>query len=136
MQQPLTPVTKRPKKPRSALNFSLRLTMLERTEIAKRALAAGLSMSAYIRSKALEGAEVVRKVRHQYPIKDHVALLQALALLGQTRIPNNLNQIAHAINSNQVTLLTPRLEAQIIETCDHVKQIRTLLLKALGKKVD
>ncbi|MEJ2755984.1 MAG: plasmid mobilization relaxosome protein MobC [Gammaproteobacteria bacterium] len=62
-------------------------------------------MGAYIRERLLNGEEAPRKKpkkRKKRPIKDIKALSQVLAELGQSRIANNLNQLAKASNTGSL----------------------------------
>ena len=52
-------------------------------------------------------------------------------MLGQTRIANNLNQIAKAVNTGTL-IISPDIYAQIDETYQMIYQIRQLLIKAQG----
>ena len=59
-----------------------------------------MSQSAYIR-KCLFGKKATKRV---VPEADRVLLAQILAKLGETRIPNNLNQIAYHANCGSLLL--------------------------------
>jgi len=110
--------------------FSLRLTFEQRTRLEQEAGTMGLG--AYIRSQlfgADEGAG--RRTRTRYPVKDEQALARVLGELGQSRIANNLNQLAKAANigSLEVTLET---ETELQEACAAIQAIRRDLIAALG----
>ena len=49
-------------------------------------------------------------------IKDHLAQARVLAMLGQSRISNNLNQFAKAVNIG-VLPVTPETEEHIAVDC-------------------
>lgn len=90
-------------------------------------------MSAYIR-KCLFGKNAApRKVRFRVPVKDQEALAQVLGLLGQTRIANNLNQIAYEANCGSL-LMDQETEDEIKLACAHIAFIRVKLIEALGIK--
>jgi len=111
--------------------LTLRLTNEERIKLEK--LAAGVSLSAYIR-KCLFGKNAApRKVRARVPVKDSQALAQVLGLLGQTRIANNLNQIAYEANCGSL-LMDEETENEIKMACAHIAWIRVKLIEALGLK--
>lgn len=96
-------------------------------------LSSGLSLSAYIR-KCLFGKDATpRKVRSRVPVQDQEALAQVLGLLGQTRIANNLNQIAHEANCGSL-LMDDYTEIEIKKACAHIAFIRVKLIEALGLK--
>lgn len=67
--------------------------------------------------------------------KDRQALSQILALLGSSRIANNLNQLAYHANMDSL-LFTPKVKKQIQESYEEIRLIRQLLMKALGYKKD
>lgn len=60
------------------------------------------------------------------------AIAEALALLGQSRIANNLNQIAYQANIGALEI-NPTEREQIEEAYAHIVAIRALLVSALGK---
>ena len=120
---------RKPKKP--APRITLRLTQEELAKL--KSLSSGISLSAYIR-KCLFGKDAApRKVRARVPVKDQEALAQVLGLLGQTRIANNLNQIAYEANCGSL-LLDEQTEDEIKIACAHIAWIRVKLIEALGLK--
>jgi len=126
------PGNRRAKKKQKRLStFTLRLSEEERAQLKN--LAGGMSMSAYVR-KCLFGKDASpRKVRLRAPVKDSGALAQVLGLLGQTRIANNLNQLAHEAHCGSL-LLDDVTEKQLLEACAHIAWIRVKLIQALGLK--
>jgi hypothetical protein len=54
-----------------------------------------------------------------------------LASLGQSRIANNLNQLAKAVNIGALPV-TPETESEIVEACAAVSAMRRDLMRALG----
>ena len=60
------------------------------------------------------------------------ALAKALALLGQSHLSSNLNQLAYLANTGSLPL-TPETEAQLQEAYAVICEIRALLLQALGQ---
>ncbi|MEZ5918974.1 MAG: plasmid mobilization relaxosome protein MobC [Alphaproteobacteria bacterium] len=110
--------------------FSLRLSQEERERLERDA--GDMPRSAYIRS-CLFDETTPRKRRLKNPVKDHKILAQALALLGQSRIASNLNQIAKALNSGSL-IISPDTEDVIREACAAIIQIRDLLMKALDMR--
>lgn len=96
-------------------------------------LADGMALAVYIRAKALS-EDLPRKRRGSGgSIADKQALSQILGLLGQSRIANNLNQLAYHANVGSL-VVDENVRAQISEAYDHVLVIRKLLLKALGTR--
>jgi hypothetical protein len=94
--------------------------------------AAGAPLGAYIKAKAL-GGEVPRRRAVPASIEDRAALGQVLALLGRSRISNNLNQLAYAVNIGSLPV-TPETEAELMSAISDVREVRALLLAALGLK--
>lgn len=89
------------------------------------------SASAYIKSRLFGDATAPVRTRDLFPVRDHAALASALAKLGQSRIANNLNQLARAANLGALDL-TPELEAELKEACAAVLEVRSLLVAAVG----
>lgn len=114
-----------------AAPFSLRLTDEERARLAVEA--AGAPLGAYIKAKALGSVVPTRLRRSGVTIEDRKAFAQALALLGQSRISSNLNQMARAVNVG-VLPVTPETEDDLRAACRAIVEIRSLLMTALGTK--
>ena len=126
-------LSSKPPSPRKkpAPRVTLRLTE-EELETLKRA-ASGVSVSFYVR-KQLFGKDVkLRKTRSRVPVKDQQALAQVLGKLGQSRIANNLNQIAYEANCGSL-ILDEETEDEIKIACAQIAWIRIQLIEALGLK--
>lgn len=81
-----------PNKKKREAPFSLRLSFEEKALL--RAAANGVPLGAYIKAKLFdEPLEKVRR-RNTNPVKDHEALGRVLGSLGQSRLSQNLNQLA------------------------------------------
>lgn len=113
--------------------FSLRLSAAERARLIEEAK--GTPLGAYIRAKVLGTAPPVRTRRTGLVVADRQALAQILALLGQSRLSSNLNQLAHAANIGALPL-TPETEADLRESLRDVRAMRRLLLIALGMNAE
>lgn len=112
--------------------FSIRLTGEEKSLLLRRA--GNLPLGAYVRGLILAEGEVAvrpRQRRTKTPIKDNEALARVLAALGQSRIANNLNQLAKAVNIG-VLPVTHETEQDIREACTSVAAMRSQLMSALG----
>lgn len=109
--------------------FSLRLTFEERAALER--AAAGMPVGAYIRARLFDGGDHPRRTRGKHPVKDHRLLGKVLGELGQSRLANNLNQLARAANSGSLPV-TPETEAALQDACDEVRRLRADLLRALG----
>jgi len=111
--------------------FPIRFTAAEKAAL--KARAGSQPLGAYIRAKALDGLQEARRER-KTPVRDADALGRVLALLGQTRLANNLNQLAKSANQGSLPV-TEDVEADLREACALVTEIRRLLLLALGKQL-
>jgi hypothetical protein len=94
-------------------------------------LAAGMTLSAYIRACVFAEKTKRRQKRPKSVIADKKAAAEALALLGQSRIASNLNQLAHHANIGAL-IIDAEEKAQITEATAHLAAIRALLMQALG----
>lgn len=110
--------------------LTLRLTEDERAKLEE--LAAGMTLSTYVRACVFGQEAKRRKRRAKDTVVDKKAAAEALALLGQSRIANNLNQLAYHANIGALDIRDAE-RAKIEEACAHVLAIRTLLVQALGK---
>lgn len=108
--------------------FSLRLTFEERAKLERDA--AGMALGAYIRSRLLDPETVAPRKRGKFPVKDHQALAQLLGLLGQSRLANNVNQLARAANTGSLAV-TPDTEEALMSATADIQQMRQLLIQAL-----
>lgn len=110
--------------------FSIRLSEIERARLAMEA--AGAPLGAYIKAKAL-GAPPIRSRRAGLAVEDRASLAKGLALLGQSRLANNLNQLAWAVNTGSLPV-TPETEEELSAAVRDVRALRRLFLAALGLK--
>lgn len=111
--------------------FSVRLSHAEKARLLEEAK--DVPLGAYIKAKALGGDTPIRLRRSGLPLEDRQALAKALAVLGQSRVSSNLNQLAHAANMGVLSLddATARDLKRAIEDVHHM---RALLIRALGLK--
>ncbi len=108
---------------------TLRLTEDENTRL--KHLSQGTTISAYIR-KCLFGDKATHRKRRSYrPVQDQESLAKALALLGQSRIANNLNQLAYHANMGTLSVNETTVK-QINEAYEQVTTMRDQLIQALG----
>lgn len=123
-------VAKTPK--RTSLSpLTLRLTAEERARLEE--LAAEMTLSAYVRACVFAEDTKLRKSRPADVVEDKKAAAEALALLGQSRIASNLNQLAYHANIGAL-IVGETEKGQIAEANAHLVAIRALLMRALGKK--
>lgn len=117
-------------KPKCPPPFSLRLTYEERARLdAERG---DQSLGGYIRERLFGDDTAPRKKRGNSPVQDKEALGRVMGALGQSRLSANLNQLAKAVNTGSLPV-TPETEAELIEACREVSEIRDALMRALGK---
>lgn len=116
--------------------FSLRLTFEERARLEE--LAGDMPLGSYIKDRVFNedgtGTRRARK-RLRRPVKDKQSLAKLLGMLGQSRIANNLNQLAKAANIGTLPV-TPETESDIRRACAEVQLMRMELLRALGQRSD
>ncbi|MGI9505990.1 MAG: plasmid mobilization relaxosome protein MobC [Geminicoccaceae bacterium] len=95
------------------------------------AAAKGMSVSEYIRQCIHDADAKPKKLKLKTPIRDEQSLARSLALLGQSRIANNLNQLAYHANTGSL-LLDEETLGKIDEAYQHVCFMRKALIAALG----
>lgn len=112
--------------------FPVRLSPSERTYLEGKA--GGLALGTYIRQELLkdfDGKQRQPRKRLHKPDINQQKVSALLAGLGQSRIPNNLNQLAKAANFG--TLETSEdVEKQLLDACAAVEAMREALFVALG----
>ena len=111
--------------------FSIRFTKEERQQLEY--MAQGTSLGEYIRSCIFNENSVIRRTKGRFPVKDEQALSKLLGMLGQSRIPNNINQLAKAANTGSLPV-NPDTEKQLHEAYQAVLWMRRQLIQALGLK--
>ena len=109
--------------------FSLRLTPEERARLEREA--AGIPLGSYIRAKVLGEPPPVKLRCSGLPIRDRRSLAKLLALLGRSRLANNLNQIAHLGHIGSLPF-TPETASELEDALAAVRELRRLLVVALG----
>ena len=122
------PRIRKPRKREAASPVTLRLTPKARALLEE--LAAGMTLSAYIRACIFAKEERRRKRRPKNAVADKRAMAQALVLLGQSRMANNLNQLAYQANIGALDM-DETSRTQIDEAYAYIGEMRALLVKAL-----
>ncbi|AWI85536.1 hypothetical protein CEW88_17570 [Alloyangia pacifica] len=116
--------------------FSLRLTFEERARLEE--LAGSEPLGSYIKRKVFDGkggGGRRGRSRKRRPIKDEQKLAQVLAMLGKSKLANNLNQLAEAANIGTLPMM-PDTERDIRRACADIALMRRELLRALGHRTD
>lgn len=124
-QSAVSPEKARPKRPSP---FAIRLTQDERDLLTKRA--GGMPLGAYIRECALGSKARNRRARLASHV-DTKVIAKLLAELGRSHLSSNLNQIAKAANIGTLPM-TPDLEAELLQACADLREMRSVLIEALG----
>ena len=92
----------------------------------------GFRSSAYICGSLVAKTAKRRKRRSKNTIDDERVIAEALALLRQSRIASNLNQLAY--HANNGALISGEAEkALIAEANQHLKAIRRAMMRALRR---
>ena len=123
--------SKSPKKAKrkSPSPITLRLNAEEKEKLKQ--LSQSMSVSAYIRQCVFGDQTTHRKRVLRVPVQDEQSLAKVLGLLGQSRIANNLNQLAYQANSGSL-VMDEEAYTRIEEAYRHVRFMRRELIKALG----
>lgn len=111
--------------------YSLRLSSADREKLERdRGM---MSLAAYIRWRLFDPDRPPPRHRGNAPVKDQHALSSLLAQLGQSRLSNNLNQLARAVNTGSLPV-SPDVEADLRHAAGEILAMRVLLIEALGLK--
>lgn len=127
----ITPEFNTHKPAKSLAPFSLRLTAEERARLV--AEAKGAPLGTYIKAKAL--GTPLRMRGSGVSVEDRQSLAKVLALLGGSRLASNLNQLARLANTGALPVDT-ETESELTDAVSIIREIRLLLLIALGMKDD
>lgn len=110
--------------------FSIRLSDTERLRLEGEA--GSRPLSAYLRERLLDDAA---RRKGGASKRDRAALSQILGRLGQHGLANSLSDIAAAARIGAIAL-TPDLEQELRSACHDVRDMRTMLIRALGLKAE
>ena len=110
--------------------FSIRLSPAERERLLTEA--DGAPLGGFIKAKLLGGDPPVKRRRRAVaPIEDRQMLASTLSALGQSRLSNNLNQLAKLANIGALPM-SAEVEADLMSAFADIRAIRAMLVKALG----
>lgn len=112
---------------------SVRFSKKERARL--RVLKGDLSENAYIRHQALNPAHPPPRPKRRTVVADFREVAQIKALISQSRLPNNVNQIAKSLHVTP-GVLTPDELAQVRELVDLLSLINAKLDLALGQRLE
>ncbi len=110
--------------------FSLRLSFEERAALKK--LAGKMPLGACIKA-ILKEAIAQNKGVPSSPAMDTEALGRVLGALGSSRLSQNVNQLAKAVNTGTLPV-TPETEAELKEACRAIAEMRADLMRALTER--
>jgi hypothetical protein len=114
--------------------LTLRLAKQERERLDKQAKTLGLSTAAYVRCLTADEKTQRKLLSLIERTQDRAEYARILRALGESRIANNLNQIAYAIHSGTF-VFSPDVTVQINECYEAILYIRSLLIEQMGVKV-
>ncbi|MBP5858830.1 hypothetical protein KAJ83_17560 [Marivibrio halodurans] len=110
--------------------FSIRLSADERAYLERKA--GNRLLGRYIRAKLLGDAETRRKAA-RVPAIDYAMLGQVLAALGKSELATHLCLLAAAAEAGRLEL-AEQDRAALKDACEDVREVRALLVSALGLK--
>jgi hypothetical protein len=105
--------------------FSLRPSFAEKAAL--RDLAGDMPLGAFIKA-VLKGA--IQNKKKIAPSADPQALGRALGALGKSRLSQNVNHLAKAVNMGALPV-TPETEAELRQACADIAIMRKELMRAL-----
>jgi hypothetical protein len=117
----------KPKRP-APLSVRLRPAALARAK--RDAAAFGMSLNAYLNWIVENPGFPPPEELSEEELKE---VAQIYAILGQSRIPQNLNQIARAANTG-VLPVTPDTNLALNKTCDELDELFVLIRKRLKRR--
>ena len=114
--------------------FCLRLTFEERARL--EAEAGREPLGRHIKRRLFDGSAPKKtRAKPSGGIKDHRKLAAVLAQLGQSRLANNVNQLAKAMNLGELDV-DDETRAALNRAAADIAAMRLLLMQALGLKPD
>lgn len=119
---------------RSKASPRITLRLTEEEDARLRRLCEGMTVSAYVRQRLFSEDVARRKRRSHVPVRDQASMAKVLGMLGDSRIANNLNQLAFHANTGTL-LIDDQTTNQINEAYGHVCFMRDALIEALGLSV-
>ncbi len=112
--------------------YSIRLSQAQRDFIRQQAQRHGLKESQWVRKRLFqEEGLILPQHTLRVPLSHKKELAQILYLLGQSRMANNLNQIAKAVNMGTL-VISPDAYHQIDESYHSIRWMRGALITGLG----
>jgi hypothetical protein len=116
-------------KPKHPSPLSIRLTEAERAVLKRKA--GNKPLATYAREQLIGEALSRRKTVKKSPELDKVLLAQILGVLGKSELAKALCLLAVAAESGSA-ILDDETDAQVKEACADIRDIRLILIRALG----
>ncbi|WP_299724813.1 hypothetical protein [uncultured Tateyamaria sp.] len=105
--------------------FSLRLSFAEKAAL--RDLAGDMPLGAYIKAVLKDAIQNKKKIA---PSANPKALGRVLGQLGKSKLSQNVNQLAKAVNVGALPV-TPETESELRQACADIAAMRQELMRAL-----
>ena len=86
-----------------------------------------------MRSRCIGDIAPAHRTRGKRPVKDYETLSQVLGMLGRSQLPNNVNQIAKAVNTGSMSV-DDKTAQDLRQAAYDIACLRMYLIKALGLK--
>ncbi|MDQ0465586.1 hypothetical protein QO010_003375 [Caulobacter ginsengisoli] len=110
-------------------HVTIRVSPEQRAQLER--LAAGMPLGPFMLWRSLDPDSPPPRSRDKFPVKDHIAISQVLARLGDSRIANNINQLTRLAHTGSLPV-SPETEDALRLVCRYLVEMRRLLLRALG----
>jgi hypothetical protein len=120
-----------PKKRKGSPRFSMRLSAPERARLETDAKAAGMALASYVKLRLFHNIPGLPQPAPNRPAADTQMIARLLAVLGEARLSQNLNQLAKAANMGTLEVSTDT-ETALQAACVEVQAMRRDLVIALG----
>lgn len=111
--------------------FPIRFSEAERVELERRS--GNMALGTFIKAELF--ADTVKRRRgSRSPTKDNVSLAQVLAMIGQSKVGDQLEILSSAVENGSL-LVNDEVVSDIQNACAEVHAMRSMLMKALGFQV-
>jgi len=94
-------------------------------------MAGSMSLSSYIKARLFDSEAPAPRRRRRRGVRDEKALRQLLAMLGSSRLSQNMNQLAKAAHVGNLPL-RDEVERELNKACGDIQMMRVILMRALG----
>jgi hypothetical protein len=113
--------------------FGIRLTEHERRELERRA--GEMALGSYVKSVLFADGQKRRTRGARAPVRDHQALAQVLACLGQSRLSETMERLSQAAESGTL-YVDDDVPVEIKRACQDIVTMRLLLMRSLGFQIN